>query len=394
MSNLREFFKYEAAGGIVLLFAAILAIAMHNSPLGGFYESFLALPVEIRVGALDLDKPLILWINDGLMAIFFFLVGLEIKREILEGELTSPAQIALPLVAAVGGMVIPAAIYVFFNLDNPVAMQGWAIPAATDIAFALGILMLLGTRIPIALKIFLTAVAIFDDLGAIVIIAIFFSHEISLLSIIVAGSALIVAIFMNWFGVIRVAAYVCIGVIMWVAVLKSGVHATLAGVIIAMTVPLNAKDEHGESPLKHLEHTLHPWIAFVILPVFAFANAGVDFSGMSISSVFEPITLGITAGLFVGKQIGVFGAVVLMVGLGLARLPEGCSWGMMYGAAILCGIGFTMSLFIGGLAFGEGEQLASVRLGVIIGSVLAGIAGYLLLRFLTEPRPVATEAPA
>ena len=344
------------------------------------YDSLLTVPVAVQVGALEIAKPLLLWINDGLMAVFFFLVGLEIKREALEGQLSSVDQIALPGVAAIGGMAVPAAIYAYLNWSNPVDINGWAIPAATDIAFALGILMLLGSRVPLAIKVFLTAVAIIDDLGAIVIIAIFYTENLSVTSLAIGVGGLAVCAFLNLRGVTRTAPYILIGIVVWVAVLKSGVHATLAGVLLALAIPLRATDAEGHSPLRHLEHILHPWVAFLVLPAFAFANAGVNFAGMTFSSLLEPLPLGIALGLFFGKQIGVFGATFLMVKTGLARLPEDTTWAMMYGVSLLCGIGFTMSLFIGGLAFDDPAHAAAVRLGVLAGSLMSGTIGYLVLK--------------
>jgi len=377
---IREFFKLESAGGICLFFAAVVAIILDNSALAPFYDALLNVPVAVKIGALEIAKPSLLWINDGLMAVFFFLVGLEIKREALEGQLSSVQQIALPGVAAIGGMAAPAAIYAYFNWSNPVDINGWAIPAATDIAFALGILMLLGSRVPLAIKVFLTAVAIIDDLGAIVIIALFYTDNLSLTSLAWAIGGLAVCAIMNLRGVTRVAPYILVGVIVWVAVLKSGVHATLAGVLLALAIPLRATDSEGHSPLRHLEHILHPWVAFLVLPVFAFANAGVNFSGMTFSSLLEPLPLGIALGLFLGKQVGVFGAAFLMIRSGLAKMPEGANWGMMYGVALLCGIGFTMSLFIGGLAFDDAAHATAIRLGVLTGSIVSGTLGYFLLK--------------
>lgn len=392
IAAIREFFKLESAGGICLFFAAVVAIILDNSALAPFYDLLLAVPVEVKIGALEIAKPSLLWINDGLMAVFFFLVGLEIKREALEGQLSTVNQIALPGVAAVGGMAVPAAIYAYFNWSNPVDLNGWAIPAATDIAFALGILMLLGSRVPLAIKVFLTAVAIIDDLGAIVIIALFYTENLSVTSLVWAIGGLIICAIMNLRGVTRIAPYILIGVIVWVAVLKSGVHATLAGVLLALAVPLRATDSEGHSPLRHLEHILHPWVAFLVLPVFAFANAGVNFSGMSFSSLLEPLPLGIALGLFVGKQIGVFGASFLMIKSGLAKMPEGANWGMLYGVSLLCGIGFTMSLFIGGLAFDDAAHATAIRLGVLAGSLVSGTLGYFVIKFaIAKPRNVAAK---
>jgi NhaA family Na+:H+ antiporter len=384
----REFLRLESAGGILLVAAAGVAILLANSPLRGLYDSLLHVPVTVAVGKLVLDKPLLLWINDGLMAVFFFLVGLEIKREVLEGELSNRDQIVLPVVAAIGGFVVPAGIYVAFNSGDPVAMSGWAIPAATDIAFALGVLSLLSDRVPLSVKVFVTTLAIIDDLMAILVIAVFYSGDLSLeaLGLGAVGVAILVAL--NRAGVTRTAAYGVVGLAIWVCVLKSGVHATLAGVIIALAIPLRAENADGHSPARHLEHSLHPWVAFGILPAFAFANAGVSFEGMGIDSLLEPIPLGISLGLFVGKQLGVFVLVWLLVVLGLAKRPTGASWGMLYGASILTGIGFTMSLFIGTLAFEHDAGFnfeAAVRLGVLAGSLLSAVVGYVVM-WLTCPR--------
>jgi NhaA family Na+:H+ antiporter len=315
------------------------------------------------------------------MVIFFFLVGLEIKREILEGELNSLSKFALPGFAAVGGMVIPAIIYAAFNSHHPASLQGWAIPTATDIAFALGILSLLGSRVPVSLKIFLTALAILDDLGAIVIIAIFYTKNISAISLALAGVCMILLLILNLMGVRRIGAYVLVGIIMWICVLKSGIHATLAGVILAMAIPLRDEKDPTISPLRNIEHGLHPWVAFLVLPVFAFFNAGVSYDGISLSTFVHPIPLGIGLGLFLGKQIGVFGAAWLAVKSNFAKLPQGASWSWIYGISLLCGVGFTMSLFIGTLAFNGADQTNAVlvRFGVLVGSFASGLLGYLVL---------------
>ena len=366
---------------------AVTAMILANSPLAGLYEGFLATPLQIRVGELDIAKPLLLWINDGLMAVFFFLVGLEIKREVFTGHLSSPAQVVLPGIGALAGIIAPALIYFSLNQDNPAAVQGWAIPSATDIAFALGIFSLFGNRIPVSLKLFLLSVAIFDDIGAILIIAIFYSTELSLLSFSVAGAGLVSLFVLNRSSVRSQAAYIVIGVIVWVAVLKSGVHATLAGFIVAWFIPLKLENNDGYPMLPHLEHALHPWVAFAILPLFAFANAGVSLAGVSIDSLLNPIPLGIALGLFVGKQIGIFGACWVAIKLGLAKLPEGATWLQFYAVTVLCGIGFTMSLFIGSLAF-EAQGIAyliDVKLGVLVGSLCAAIAGSVLIA-RSQPR--------
>jgi NhaA family Na+:H+ antiporter len=387
MIVIRSFLASGLAGGVLLGVAAALALVFSNSALAPLYDMLLGIPVELRVGPLLLAKPLLLWINDGLMAIFFFLVGLELKREILEGELSTRAQIQLPAAAALGGMAAPALIYAALNWSDPVGLRGWAIPAATDIAFALGVLLLLGSRVPIALRVFLTAVAIIDDLGAIVVIALFYTAELSVESLGVAGACLLALFALNRAGVTRAAPYLLVGLIMWVGVLKSGVHATLAGVALAMFIPLRAVGRDGEAPLKRLEHDLHPWVAFLVLPLFAFANAGVDLAGVELSDWFNPVTLGVALGLILGKQIGVFGAVWLMVRAGWASLPQRVDWLMMYGLATLCGIGFTMSLFIGGLAFDDPQQAVEVRLGVLCGSIVSGLGGWALLRWTLRDRP-------
>lgn len=380
IKKIKEFFEFDAAGGMVLIGASALALIIANSPATGLYDAFLNVPVAVQVGALEIDKALLLWINDGLMAVFFLLVGLEIKREIMEGELSEKSKAALPVVAAIGGMVAPATVYAVFNWDNPVALNGWAIPAATDIAFALGILALLGSRAPVSLKVFLTAVAIIDDLGAILIIAFFYTADLSLVSLGLAAAGVVGLVLLNFFNVTRTSAYLLIGVFLWVCVLKSGVHATLAGVVVALAIPLKAKDEDGHSPLLHLEHTLQPWVAFLILPVFGFANAGVSFAGMGFESFAHPVTLGIILGLMIGKMVGVYGATLLAVKSGLAKRPDGASWMQIYGVACLCGIGFTMSLFIGNLAFTDPEYGPAIRLGVLSGSATMAVIGFLVLR--------------
>jgi NhaA family Na+:H+ antiporter len=378
-SRIQEFIKLETSGGVVLMIAAIFAMIIANTPLSANYDLILGTYIKVGIGNFEIAKPAILWINDGLMAIFFFLVGLEIKREVLAGELSSFDKAILPIMAAIGGMAVPGIIFAIINWGTPENLNGWAIPTATDIAFALGILALIGSRAPISLKIFLLAIAIIDDLGAIVIIAIFYTSELSLsaLSFSVIGFAAAVAL--NRMGVQRTAPYLLVGIVMWVFVLKSGVHATLAGVLIAFTIPLKAKNE-DEALLYKMEHGLHPWVAFLILPVFAFANAGVNFTGIGIDYLLQPLTLGIAVGLFLGKQIGVFLATWIGVKSGIARLPANVSWKHVYGVACLTGVGFTMSLFIGSLAFTTADVINAVRLGVVLGSVLSGIIGYLLLK--------------
>ena len=385
--RLGELLQHQAAGGVLLMLAAVAALLLDNSPLRWLYDALLEVPVVVQVGALSIDKPLLLWINDGLMAIFFFLVGLEIKREMVEGQLSTWSQSALPVSAAIGGMAVPALIYVAFNLNDPVAINGWAIPAATDIAFALATLALLGSRVPPALKLFLLALAIIDDLGAIIIIALFYTADLSFTALIIGAICTAILLTFNLAGVRRIAPYMIVGLIMWVCVLKSGVHATLAGVIIALTIPMRGSGE-GKAPLHRLEHALHPWVFFLVMPVFAFANAGVNLSGLSLADLLAPIPLGIALGLFVGKQIGVFGCAWLATRAGICRLPDGVTWPQIYGVALLAGIGFTMSLFIGTLAFPDAEQAAAVRLGVLLGSTISAVAGYAVLRVATAPRAV------
>lgn len=389
---INDFLKKESAGGIILMFAAVLALVIANSPLEPFYQLLLSTSVEVRVGALEIAKPLLLWINDGLMAIFFFLVGLELKRELLEGELSSPKNIVLPGLGAIGGMAVPALIYVYFNWGDPVALQGWAIPAATDIAFALGILALLGSRVPVSLKIFLTSLAIFDDIGAVVIIAIFYTANISITALMIVALATVCLFIINRTGVRSKSPYLLIGVIMWVATLKSGVHATLAGVIVAMFIPLERSNDKA-CPLKTLEHDLHHVVAFFVLPIFAFANAGISFSGIQANQVLHGVPMGIAAGLFIGKQIGIFGICWLAIKLKFASLPKGMSMPDLYGTACLCGVGFTMSLFIGSLAFEETgvNLLFDERIGIILGSVMSGVLGYCILQYSLHRKKISSN---
>ncbi|WP_295473566.1 Na+/H+ antiporter NhaA [uncultured Pseudomonas sp.] len=376
-NTLMRFFQLEAAGGLLLIAAAAAALIASNSALSSLYASFLDIPVTLRLGALLIDKPLLLWINDGLMALFFLVIGLEVKREVLEGQLSNPAQIVLPGAAAIGGMVIPALIYVLFNLGNPTALAGWAIPTATDIAFALGVLALLGKRVPLSLKLFLMTLAIIDDLGAILIIALFYSGELSNLALGLAGATLVLLALLNRTGVTRLAPYLLLGAVLWVCILKSGIHATLAGVALALCIPLRVP-QGQPAPLLTLEHGLHPWVAFAILPLFAFANAGVSLSGLSTGSFLHPVSLGISAGLLLGKTLGVFGLTWLVVASGLAKLPAGANWGQVLGVSILCGIGFTMSLFVGTLAFDASSSpyTGTDRMGILTGSLLAALLGY------------------
>lgn len=386
-SFFHTFLKLEAASGILLMLAAVLALICANTFLAPFYELLLSTPVEIRVGKLEIAKPLLLWINDGLMAVFFFVVGLELKREMLEGEFTNKKNIMLPAVGAVGGMFVPALIYLYFNADDPRAAEGWAIPAATDIAFALGVLALLGSKVPTSLKVFVTSLAIFDDLGAILIIAFFYTEKISFIALVIVSICLPILAIMNYRDVLSKSAYIFVGIIMWVAMLKSGVHATLAGVILAMFVPIKSKSDPTFSPLKSLEHDLHSVVAFAILPIFAFANAGLDLRGLTVDQVLHDVPVGIALGLFLGKQIGIFGLCWLAIKSKWLEMPKGMDWTSLYGAAALCGIGFTMSLFIGSLAFEETgvSMVFDDRLGIIIGSLASGILGYLVLKVNRPP---------
>lgn len=376
----------EAAGGIVLVIAAAVALLIANTPLFPFYDYVLN-GIKFHFGFissengfnLQLEKSILLWINDGLMALFFFLVGLEIKRELVEGELSTRDRALLPALAAIGGMVVPALIFWAINKDHSSNLSGWAIPSATDIAFALGVLALLGSKVPVSLKILLTAIAVIDDLGAIIVIALFYGHGLHPVPLYFAAAALAGLFMLNHRNVCSIPAYVILGVILWVSVLESGVHATLAGVVAAIFVPTRDRRDPEYSPLKTLEHSLHPWIVFGVLPLFAFANAGVPFSGMGFHSLVDPVTLGIILGLFFGKQLGIFSVLFIAIKLGLSAKPAGASWVQLYGVSILCGIGFTMSLFIGGLAYNDVEMQAAVRLGVLLGSVLSAGVGYLIL---------------
>jgi len=380
LAKIQDFLRLETAAGFILMGAALLALVANNSLLSPLYGDLLSTPLSVQIGAFEIAKPLLLWINDGLMAIFFFLVGLEIKREILEGELSSFDKAALPIFAAIGGMAAPAAIYAWINWGSPETLSGWAIPAATDIAFALGILALLGSRVPMSLKVVLLAIAIIDDLGAILIIALFYTGDLSLAALGVAAAGLAVLIAFNRSGVKAITPYVLVGAIIWAAVLKSGVHATLAGVLVALTIPMNGAREGDQSPLHKLEHHLHPKVAYFVLPLFAFANAGVSFAGLTLEAFMTPVTLGVALGLVLGKQIGVMLLSFFAVSMKLARLPNGISWTQFYGVACLTGVGFTMSLFIGTLAFDSADPLNQVRLGVLFGSVVSGLLGYAVLR--------------
>lgn len=376
---IRNFFKLEASAGILLGITAFLAILMENSSLRPFYDHFLHTTVAIQIGEFSINKPLLLWVNDGLMAVFFLIIGLEIKREILEGQLSSKEKIILPIIAAFGGLVAPALIYAYFNMGLP-TIDGWAIPAATDIAFALGVVTLLGKRVPTPLKVCLVAIAIIDDLGAIIIIALFYTKNLSVMSLGFGSFAIAILYILNRKGVTRIAPYMLAGIFLWACVLKSGVHATLAGVVVALFIPLKTKRKNDISPARSLEHSLHPWVAYSILPIFAFANAGVPLNGLSFEMLSNPITLGITLGLFFGKQLGIMLMTAICVFTKICKLPDQTNWLQYYGMSLITGIGFTMSLFIGTLAFQDPQHQTFVRIGVICGSLLSGISGYILLR--------------
>jgi len=381
VDQVKYLFRSEASSGLLLLTASILALIIANSPANQWYNSFLELPVVVQLGAFVINKPLLLWVNDGLMALFFFLVGLEIKREVISGNLSDLRSVVLPLIAAIAGIAVPAMVYIWLNSDNAIAMNGWAIPSATDIAFALGVFVIFGKHLPLSLKLFLLAVAIFDDIAAVIIIAVFYSQDLSMISMIVASVGILALFLLNMFNVQARAAYLLIGLVVWAAVLKSGVHATLAGFLIAWFIPMSKPDGRQESMLESIEHSLHPWTAFFILPLFAFANAGVNFIHATVDSIFNSVTLGIALGLFVGKQVGIFGACWMAVKLRLATLPEGTNWTQLYGVSLLCGIGFTMSLFIGTLAFEhQGMHLQeSVKVGVLLGSFMSAILGAFII---------------
>lgn len=385
----KDFFKQDSAVGILLIIAAVLALVAANSPLASYYDALLGTPVEITFGKFEIHKPLLLWINDGLMALFFFVVGLELKRELIDGHLSSPGQIALPAIAAIGGIVAPAGVYAFINWGEAEAMKGWAIPTATDIAFALGILTLLGKRVPVALKVFLVSLAIFDDIGAIVIIALFYTAELSDTALAVASACLVILFTMNRKHVSEQGPYLFIGLILWASVLKSGVHATLAGVALAMFIPYRHKDKPEVSPCRQLEHSLHPAVSFQILPLFAFANAGVNLSGIGWDALTHAVPLGITLGLFLGKPVGVMLFSWMAIKLGWAKLPEGSNWTMLLGVACITGIGFTMSLFIGSLAFENSiaEYITENRIGILLGTVLSAVAGYLIVALGLRGKP-------
>lgn len=385
MSNIiRRFLRLEAASGIILMIAAFLAILLANSSLSDLYQGFLDIPVMMQFSALEISKPLLLWINDGLMAIFFLLIGLEVKRELLEGSLASRERAIFPVIAALGGMLAPALVYLAFNAADPVAIRGWAIPVATDIAFALGVMALLGKRVPTNLKVFLLALAIIDDLGVILVIALFYTQQLSLTALLTAATAIAGLAYLNWRNVGRIAPYLLLGGVLWISVLKSGVHATLAGVIIGLLIPLKAS--HNRKPAHHLEHYLHPWVAYLILPLFAFANAGVSLKGVSLEGLLSPLPVGIALGLWLGKPLGIFVFSWLAVKMGIARLPKGITFQPIFAVSVLCGIGFTMSIFIASLAFSDVEVVFDTyaRLGILIGSIIAALSGYVLLRMALQ----------
>ncbi|MBF0784841.1 Na+/H+ antiporter NhaA [Muribacter muris] len=394
IQSVKKFLQLESASGILLLAFATLAILFANSPLKTLYFDFLSLPVSIQIGLFSIHKPLLMWVNDGFMAVFFILVGLEVKREMLIGAISSYQRAIFPAIGALGGMLVPALVFALLNQESPEFQQGWAIPMATDIAFALGVLALLGKRVPFALKIFLLALAIIDDLGAIVVIAIFFSHELSTAALISAAIAIILLVIMNRLKVTAICAYIVVGLVLWASVLKSGVHATLAGVIIGFCVPLKGKN--GEKPLEQFEHILAPWCAFIILPLFAFSNAGVSLAGMSLNTLASPLTLGVALGLLIGKTVGVFGFSYFAVKLGIAKLSDGINFKQIFAVSVLCGIGFTMSMFLAGLAFGgeeaDGKFISLARLGILIGSGLSAVLGYTLLRLFTSPVTPSSNA--
>ena len=382
---IQRFLKLESSGGILLLFSAAVAMLLANSPLSSQYHDFLNLPVSLQIGSFSINKTLIHWINDGFMAVFFVLVGMEVKKELFEGALSSYQQAIFPAIAAVGGMIVPALVYWFIAKQDPSLANGWAIPMATDIAFALGIMALLSKQVPLPLKIFLLALAIIDDLGAIVVIALFFSHELSVQALIFSGISILTLVLLNRFRVSALCAYMVVGAILWASVLKSGVHATLAGVIIGFCIPLKSKK--GERPLHDFEHILAPWSSFVILPLFAFANAGVSFDGIDVSMISSPLLLAIACGLIIGKPVGVFGFSYISVKLRLAKLPDGINFKQIFAVAVLCGIGFTMSMFLASLAFDAdaGESVNTLsRLGILLGSTVSATLGYLFLKQTTK----------
>lgn len=387
---IRQFLKLEAASGVLLIIADVLALIMANTPLQGIYQQFLNIPVAVKISALNIDKPFLLWINDGLMAIFFLVVGLEVKRELIEGSLAGRDKAIFPAVAAIGGMLLPALVYLFFNVNDEIARQGWAIPAATDIAFALGIMALLGKRVPTELKVFLLALAIIDDLGVIIIIALFYTKSVSIMSLGLATLSLLVLLWMNWRKVENTSAYLVVGIILWVCILKSGIHATLAGVIVGFLIPLKGKQNN--SPSEQLEHLLHPWVAYLILPLFAFANAGLQLSGVTLANLASSLPLGVALGLLIGKPAGIFLFSWLALKSGVAKLPAKINLKQIFAVSVLCGIGFTMSIFIASLAFEGLDNFSTyARLGILIGSTLAAILGLLLLNSALPKKPISEQ---
>ena len=394
LSALRAFLAHEASGGYVLMVAAALALVVANSPLAGAYFGTLKLEFGGHLGPIHLRESVLHWINDGLMALFFLLVGLEIKREVLDGQLSRPSQIVLPAVAAFGGVVVPALIFLGFNAADSATRAGWAIPSATDIAFALGVLALLGSRAPTSLKIFLTAIAIIDDLAAIIIIALFYTAELHLIPLAAAGGLLLALLALNRFKVRALWPYLIVGVALWYCVLESGIHATLAGVALAMFIPLSrspGRPDAHDSPLHRLEHALHKPVAFFVVPLFGFANAGLSFAGITMAAVIAPLPLGIALGLFLGKQLGVFFTALALIKLKLADMPRDADWKQLYGVSVLCGIGFTMSLFIGNLAFSDPLLIDETKIGVLLGSILSALVG---MAILASSRPQTPEQQA
>ncbi len=385
-AKVQYFIRMESFAGLLLILASLVALVVANSALYDNYQEFLQYHLHVGIEKFQLSKPIILWINDALMAVFFLLIGLELKREIQEGQLSSISKVALPGLAALGGVIFPAVIYIAFNYHNTISISGWAIPMATDIAFALGVLTLLGKRVPSALKLFVLALAIFDDLAAILVIALFYTQTLSLWAIVGASAAILVLFILNKFKIARLAPYLVLGAVLWVFVLKSGIHATIAGVILAMMIPLNTNKQSEYSPLKYLERKLHAWVTFFILPLFAFANSGINFSGITFEQLLNPISLGVALGLFFGKQFGVFLFSFAAIKLKLAKMPSNANWLQLYGVSILCGIGFTMSLFICSLAFEHApiEYNIDGRIGVMLGTLISAIAGYLLMVYATK----------
>lgn len=390
LSWIYKFVKLESFGGFLLVAATVLALICANTPIADSYYGFLNTLVKVQIGDFSLGKPLRLWINDGLMTLFFLLIGLEVKREIVEGQLSNIKHVTLPIFGAIGGMVVPAFIYIFFNWHaGSLALRGWAIPVATDVAFVLGILAILGKRVPIALKLFIMALAIFDDIAAILVIALFYAGDLSYVSLFGGLIITLILVFLNKSDILYMPIYILLGIILWFMVLKSGVHATLAGIVFALTIPLKSKKKAtNQSPLRHMEHVLHPWVAYLILPVFAFANAGVPLLDLNPKDLLSSVPIGIALGLFLGKQFGVFAFSWVAIKTGLARLPNKLNWGHIYSGGMLCGIGFTMSLFISALAFEQHTSAHtfadSSRLGILVGSFLSAVFGFLLLKHVTK----------